>query len=936
MKIKTKLFILFLSLFVSMVLLLYYSVYTIQQLNSSIDKIVNQQYKKVELSTSVRQEVNNMARSLRSYITSDTDFLKQQDIKKMNNARDSGAKALLELEKMSTDEQSKLIINHLKSDALAYLNFQQKIFEMVKQGSVNEASILLTEDGQRYQQNLFNQVEDLVDINKILMENVMQNSSASYNRSILYLSSAAVLFFLLGGIFTFTFTRQITRGLAKVSKVMEGFSQGEVSFGTRLEVESKDEIGIVSAAFNQMAEVLELQASREKMWSKQLQENVWLHENMTGLFKSIQEIDDLKDAAKSTLLKIMPQLGASFGVIYTLAYREDDDSPWLERRASYAADEFGLVTHAPSFRLGEGLVGQCGLGKRIIDLSDVSPEYFRIQSGLGSLAPQQILLIPLLVGDVLKGVIEIASLHPFTTIQMEFLVQMSTLLAIHINKIKNKMQIEALLLQSQIVSKDLQEQSEELLRQQEELAQMNAELEEHTAALEESEHQLQNQQADLEHINDELRDQTRKLEEQNHSLELTSLTLKHKTDELTDAISYKSLFLANMSHELRTPLNSMLILAKLLADNKDQNLTAKQVEYALTVYSSGRDLLALINEILELAKLESKKVNMHVERVELQDVIGFVQRNFEPIAHQKGLQFNMHMDKNVPSAFLVDQQKLLQILQNLLSNALKFTEYGGVTFRIASNQRGKKLYLKPNQQFIEFSVRDTGIGIEKDKQHLVFEAFVQADGTTSRRYGGTGLGLSISREIAHLLGGEIKLQSTIGKGSVFTFEIPVEIDVIDLIASPKEEIAAALQEPEPSHRAPEPQPKSIPQQFEECTILLVDDDIRNVFALSSVMESYGLTVLYAENGREAIEVLEKNESINAILMDIMMPEMDGYEATRRIRSIPKYRDLPILAVTAKAMKDDRDQCIQAGASDYITKPVDINQLLSLLKVWLYV
>jgi two-component system chemotaxis sensor kinase CheA len=929
MKIKTKLFNLFLMLFLSMVLLLSYSIYTIQQLNSTIDKTVNQQYEKVEMSNSIRLEVNNIAKALRNYILSDSDSLKQQELKKIEKAQEIGTKSLLNLQKVSNDEQSILIINHLKIDAVEYLNFQQKVIEIIKQGNINEASTLLTEDGQRYQQNLYNQVEDLVNINKLFMQNAVQNSSLTYHQSILQLSIAALVFFLVGGYFIISVTRQITRGLAKVSNVMEGFSKGNFDFGTRIEVESKDEIGTVSIAFNQMAQSLELQASREKTWSRQLEENAWLHGNITQLFTSIQEIDDLKAAAEGALLKIIPQLGGSFGVIYVTSNQGQDNSTSLERMASYAANDSELAAHGKSFQLGEGLIGQCGLEKKIIHLSDVSPDYFQIQSGLGSLAPQQIIIIPLLIGDLLKGVIEIASLHKFTAIQMEFLVEMSTLLAIHINKIKNKMQIESLLLQSQILSKDLQEQSEELLRQQEELAQMNAELEEHTAALEESEHQLQNQQADLEHTNEELREQSRKLEEQNTSLEMTTLTLKQKTQELTDAISYKSIFLANMSHELRTPLNSMLILSKFLADNKDQTLTPKQVEYALTVYSSGHDLLLLINEILELAKVESKKLDIYIERVELQKVIRFVQRNFEPIAQQKTLQFNIEIDPSVPPAFFIDQQRLLQILQNLLSNAFKFTEHGSVTFKVASSQQGNKLYLKPNQQIIEFSVADTGIGIERDKQDIVFDAFVQADGTTSRKYGGTGLGLSISREIAHLLGGEIELYSTIGEGTMFTFKIPVEVDVIELVAAAKDEIVF------PEHNNIVKQ-ISIPPLFDECTILLVDDDIRNVFALSSVMESYGLTVLYAENGLEAIEVLEKNESISLILMDIMMPEMDGYEATRRIRDIPKYRDIPILALTAKAMKDDRDQCIKAGASDYITKPVDIDQLLSLLKVWLYV
>ncbi|NHN34039.1 response regulator [Paenibacillus agricola] len=944
MKIKSKLFLLFSALFISMVLLLGYSVYTIQHLYGSINKIVNEQYVKVQHSTEIRMEVNNIAKAIRNYALSESVVVKQQEQTKLNEARDRGTVALLALEKMANDQQNRLIIDHLKVAALEYMNFQQKIIVMLEEGNNKETSQLLTEDGQRYQQNLFDQVNDLVSINQFIMKQAVEESAFANNRSILLLAIAAFLFFIMGGILTTSVTRQITRGLVRVSDVMGGFSLGVIGLGARLEVKSNDEIGVVSKAFNQMVESLEVQSAREQEWTRQLGEHAWLHENISNFFTSIQQIEDIQAAAADALFQIMPQLGAAFGVIYIKAdVAEGATKDKLVKMATYAAGQPGATTRSDSFQMGEGLIGQCALEKKRIELTDVSPEYLEIQSGLITGVPKQVLIMPLLVGDELEGVIELASLNTLTAIQIDFLEQLSALLAIHINKIKNKSQIGALLLESQRVSKDLQEQSEELLRQQEELAHMNAELEEHTAALEESEHQLQNQQADLEQANEELREKSQKLELQNSSLELTTLTLQNKTVELTEAIGYKSMFLANMSHELRTPLNSMLILAKMLADNKDKNLTPKQVEYASTVFSSGQDLLALINEILELAKIQSKKVDMLVERVVLSDVVGAVKRNFEAIAQQKGIQFHVLLNAGVPSTILIDQQRLMQILQNLLSNAFKFTERGSVALTISTNPNGSKSFAEQGQPMIEFAVQDTGIGIEKDKLNIVFEAFVQADGTTSRKYGGTGLGLSISREIAHLLGGEINVQSKIDEGSTFTFLIPMDVAATEAIEPVKalvvdaRELVATTAEDSVAPEQPEitaPKKSSLP--FNDITILLVDDDIRNVFALSSVLESYGLDVIYAENGREAIEVLLKNDQIQMILMDIMMPEMDGYEATRRIRQMPQYHDLPILAVTAKAMKDDRDLCIQAGASDYITKPVDIKQLLSLLKVWLYV
>jgi two-component system chemotaxis sensor kinase CheA len=708
---------------------------------------------------------------------------------------------------------------------------------------------------------------------------------------------------------------------------MEGFAKGTIGIETRLVVDSNDEIGVVAAAFNQMADSLQSQAAREKQWSLQMEESSWLHGNLIKLFTSIQEIDDIKTALEDTLQHIMPQIGALFGVIYMTVDNAEDQSSYLEKMVSYAGTGLAFTNGKKRVELGEGLVGQCGSEKRMIEIKEPPQDYFNIESGLGSAVPRHILIIPLLLGRKLKGVMEIAGLHKFTEIQMEFITEMCTLLAIHINKIKNKNQIENLLEQTQLVTKDLQAQSDELLLQQEELERMNAELEEQTASLEESEHQLQIQQAELENINEELREKSQKLEESNRLYQEQNSALEKTTQELTETISYKSTFLANMSHELRTPLNSLLILAKHLADNKDENLTAKQVEFASTIHSSGRDLLSLINEILELAKIESKKVEFNRERIAFQDVIEFIQRNFDPIAQQKALEFHIQKDPDLPGFFYSDQQRLLQILQNLLSNAFKFTEQGSVTFSITGDKGSGKQSLGANGQSIEFSVADTGIGVEEDKQGIIFDAFVQADGSTSRKYGGTGLGLSISRELAHLLGGEIRLESAYGSGSTFTLALPVEDAPAEVPSLPEIVVADKAKE------IAEPAPPV--KKLEKRTILLVDDDIRNIFALSNVLEAYGLTILYAGNGHEALEALEKNEEINAVLMDIMMPVMDGYEAMKRIRGIAKYRDLPIIAVTAKAMKDDRGKCIDAGASDYITKPVDVDQLISLLNVWLY-
>ena len=391
-----------------------------------------------------------------------------------------------------------------------------------------------------------------------------------------------------------------------------------------------------------------------------------------------------------------------------------------------------------------------------------------------------------------------------------------------------------------------------------------------------------------------------------------------------------------MSHELRTPLNSLLILAQILEENKEQNLTEKQIEYATTIHSSGKDLLELINEILDLSKIESGKMDAQIGEIDIRGVVSFAENQFNAIAEQKGISFGVKVEDDVPMILYSDEQKIYQILKNLLSNALKFTEKGNVDLKV---YRSEFTLQHGGQECIAFSVIDTGIGISKDKQELIFEAFQQADGTTSRKFGGTGLGLSISKGMADLLSGYITVHSNEGEGSIFTFYLPVQPEELM-------EVAAAKTAEKVSERQSDDHPQSEmliqdrnfvmkENVLVGKRILLVDDDMRNVFALTTALEVVGIEVCFAENGRESIELLNQLSDVDLILMDIMMPEMDGYEAMKRIRQLPRFEEIPIIALTAKAMKDDREKCIEAGASDYISKPIQLDQLLSLLQVWLY-
>jgi CheY-like chemotaxis protein/nitrogen-specific signal transduction histidine kinase len=429
-------------------------------------------------------------------------------------------------------------------------------------------------------------------------------------------------------------------------------------------------------------------------------------------------------------------------------------------------------------------------------------------------------------------------------------------------------------------------------------------------------------------------------------LQRSNAELEEKAALLATSSQYKSEFLANMSHELRTPLNSLLILARLLSDNPDGRLSDQEVQFATTIHRSGSDLLQLINDILDLSKIEAGRMDVRPKRLPLIKLLDYVHATFRPLTLDRGLAFEVAVGEDVPREMYSDEQRLQQILRNLLSNAIKFTAAGRVELRVNRLKDPDHRYTRENSDdVIAFAVSDTGIGIAPEKLPVIFEAFQQADGTTNRKYGGTGLGLSISREIAGLLGGRIMAESMPGKGSTFTLYVPV--------VSPGHTVTG----PEAEDR-PLPVPEQLsdeqftthdqddgwpaPTKLEEWKagragqvlpgrrVLIVDDDIRNVFALTHVLGRVGMPVLYAENGREGIETLERNPDVELVLMDIMMPEMDGYETIAAIRRTPRWTGLPIVALTAKAMPGDREKSIARGANDYVPKPVDVDQLLTVV------
>ncbi len=724
----------------------------------------------------------------------------------------------------------------------------------------------------------------------------------------------------------------VVRPMAEMARVIEAVAKDDLSRAMPLELDGRPlrgELARIGTAVNAMVQHLAAQD--------------WLKSNLARFTRMLQGHGDLVTVSRLVLSELAPLVQVQRGVLYARAKRSGE--PRLELLASYAT----TPDHAPaaSLALGEGLLGQCACEKKRIVLEDVPPDYVRLSSGLGSVAPISVVILPVLFEGEVEAVIELASFKKFGETQLAFLDRLAESIGIVFNTIEANMRTTELLEQSQGLTRELQGQQEELIK-------TNDRLERQAEHLRRSESLLLNQQEELRRSNEALQEKARALSEEmrqvelrNQEVERARAALEEKAEQLALSSRYKSEFLANMSHELRTPLNSLLILAKIFADNAGQNLTAKQVEYAQTIYAAGADLLSIINDILDLAKIESGTVTLDISPEPLSELKDYVERTFRQVALDKGLDFGVTLDAGLPETMETDAKRLQQVLKNLLSNAIKFTDRGRVSLHIAPARSG---WLQGNARLdgashvVSFAVTDTGIGIPENKQKIIFEAFRQADGSTGRQYGGTGLGLSISRELTRLLGGEIRVSSAPGKGSTFVLYLPlahktVEADAkTDPAARAPGFSAAYAGRPVPAKplsrarlQVPPAVMREVREELAGRKVLIVDDDIRNIFALTASLEQFGMAVVNAESGKDAIEMLKTEPGIDVVLMDIMMPELDGFDTIRIIRGLEPFRDIPIIAVTAKAMKEDRDKCLEAGASDYISKPVNVEQLSLLLR-----
>jgi len=671
---------------------------------------------------------------------------------------------------------------------------------------------------------------------------------------------------------------QLRQLLAGLTAVRDG------DFSARLPPTADPVMDEIATVFNAMAGQLALQD--------------WKQTNLARIAGLIQGHRDLATVAELIMTELIPVIGAQHGAFFLA------ESTGGETRLRLIAG-YGMSPGpgpASQFRLGESLIGQAAKTKRPIVVTDVPAGYLRISSGLGEAVPASLAVVPIVFEDQVLGVIEAGSFSPFTAAHQDFLAQLVETIGVSVAAIIASSRTDALLGESQRLAAEMAARSGELQARQEELQRSNTELAEQAA-------QLARQNSDIESKNDEIERARQQIEDRAKQVDLAS--------------KYKSQFLANMSHELRTPLNSLLILARLLAQNAEGNLTPKQVEYAQVIHSSGTDLLHLINDILDLSRVEAGKLEIHPERFALKTLADDLRAVFGPLTTDKGLDFAIEVSPDAPAELFTDNQRLRQILHNLLSNAVKFTERGSVELKAGpAEPRAGSV-----EQGLAFSVSDTGIGISAENLEIIFGAFQQGDGTTSRRYGGTGLGLAICRELAAQLGGLVTARSAPGKGSTFTLCLP--------LADPDSGEAAALRDGELAEVTVTPGiAAGAHDSLYGRKVLIVDDDPRNAFAITSILELYGLTVMHAANGRKGIETLQAADDIDIVLMDVMMPELDGYATAAAIRDIPGFADLPVIAVTARAMRGDRDKSITAGASDYVTKPVDTEELLTCMERWL--
>ncbi|MGB7259624.1 MAG: response regulator, partial [Pseudolabrys sp.] len=677
----------------------------------------------------------------------------------------------------------------------------------------------------------------------------------------------------------------LTNQVRAIAEVATAVTKGDLT--RSIQVDARGEVAELKDNINTMIDNLRLTTDRNT-------EQDWLKTNLAKFTNMLQGQRDLATVGRLLLTELTPLVNAQLGVIYQV---EGEESQTLRLLAAYADD--GANGHPQRLHVGEGLIGQCAADKRKMIITDLPTHAVPIGSALFKVVPRNIIVLPVLFEGQVKAVIELASVTSFTTLQTMFLEQLTDSIGIVLNSIEATMQTEGLLKQSQQLAGELQ-------TQQKELQQTNDQLEQKAQ-------QLAERNVEVERKNQEIEQARRALEEKASELALTS--------------KYKSEFLANMSHELRTPLNSILILGQQLSENPDGNLAPKQVEFARTIHGAGTDLLNLISDILDLSKIESGTVTVDVQEVFVANLFDALARPFRHEADDRRLSFEVDIDPNLGRSIFTDSKRLQQVLKNLLSNAFKFTENGGVRLSVSAavgGWNGEHPVLNQAQGVVAFEVSDTGIGIPFEKQKIIFEAFQQADASTSRKYGGTGLGLAISRELSQLLGGEIQLRSTPGAGSTFTLYLPLKYvgssNVVRVLnnEAPRQmaQSAAALV----SNAAERPVERVPDDRLEieagDTILLIVEDDPHYARILMDLAHDKGFKVLVALRGMDALE-LAKQFQPAAVSLDMFLPDMLGWSVLSQLKQDPLTRHIPVQIIT---LDEDRQHALASGAFSFITKP----------------
>lgn len=1190
-------------------------IYFLSGVSQRLTRLVDIDAQKMKLAVRIKTDMLEIHRAQKNSILSNS----QEDLALQLNRKNTYLAELrihiAELERF-LNQQERFSITLLNSDLEGYLTVDKEIESLViryntlsspaelsgneRQKSFAAAVALSIGSAREAYGRASENMDALINSIDSALEELRKQNREYFNLALTWLIAFCFAGAVIGWLAGLWVARKIADNLDAVVTVTDAIARGKLD--TRVMVESEDETGRLAASVKKMQDRL-IEASIESAARD------WIKTGIARINDVMQGQVHVSDLCHSVITEMATYLEAVVGAVFLL--NRNGTAPVLEFSGGYA---YTNTCRSPEyFREGEGLIGQAVLAKAPISVQDVPPGYFKVFSGLGDGCPSCISVAPFMFGERPVGVAELGFFKTPSALQLEYLQQVLPAVAINIETVRGREKLAESLERAQFLAEKLQQQ-------QDELKAVNEELEEQAQLLKQSEEKLKQQQNELEETNSELEEkneflgnQKQVIERANRELEKTRLDIEEKAGQLELASKYKSEFLANMSHELRTPLNSILLLARMLNDNSEGNLTPEQVRSAEIIYSSGNDLLALINEVLDLAKIEAGRMELHIERIDLQNLRENISHHYAHLAVEKGLRIDVHARQECPAEIQTDRKRLDQILRNLISNAIKFTEKGSIRIEIGRPGNDEMIpAAMQRENIVAIAVTDTGIGIPAEKQKVVFDAFQQLDTGAARKFPGTGLGLSISKNMANLLGGDILLQSRTGAGSTFTLILPDEIrpghkasnqpvdpHIDPLLPSRKNESAGAtsalalqslpddreeigegdaailiveddlhfaghlislcrqkklkvlhaptgeqgleladaylpkgilldihlpkkdgwavleslkenlktrhipvhiisiddadidayakgaigfltkpvqaedlekalarleniferhikdllvveddenlrenivtlignndvradgagtaaeavaavrakqydcmildlglpdmngldmlrLLEEQPEialppvivytgkdltreqeaelqrysesiiikgvrseerlfdeaslflHRIVDKMPEKKRRlitnlydtdvMFKDKTVLIADDDMRSVFALSKLLEGKGVRILKAENGRKAIDLLEGHPDIDIILMDMMMPVMDGYETIRRIRSSDSWRKIPIIALTAKAMKQDRERCIQSGASDYLSKPVDMGRLISTMRVWMY-